>query len=366
MDRPQKQLARAAAKIRQALVRCRRGTDRCLPTDTWEELLKLAGRARLARQRGWDRALASVLESLAWTADSCRIELTALSDQWRKDSTRKPLAGEAEIFRDLLALRQEFDEVDCDLSEHEVWVTTDPIVLEGLALGRFEIRLNWQRLSDPLSYRVVALDPNRAAKDEQVTHPHVRDEGLCAGDGATAIRAALGDGRIGDFFLIVARVLSTYSRGSAFVELDDWDEVSCCSNCDASCSDDERYSCDDCGASLCSECTIACPACGYDHCSQCISSCPQCNEEFCTSCLKTCQQCQVSVCPNCLQEDGLCQACFDKQQPAEDQDGVAIQTSDQQAPALAGAAFQSHGVGQTAVSPRPRDERGRWVRRHAA
>ena len=65
-------------------------------------------------------------------------------------------------------------------------------------------------------YRVVALDPHPAGSDESVTHPHVRDEQLCAGDAAAAIRSALAGGRICDFFLLVRSVLDRIQPRLAF------------------------------------------------------------------------------------------------------------------------------------------------------
>ena len=75
--------------------------------------------------------------------------------------------------------------------ETEFWVTTEPIELEGIALGRFEIRFNWLTVADERPYRVVALDPNPASRSADTTHPHVQYERLCEGDGARAIHQAL-------------------------------------------------------------------------------------------------------------------------------------------------------------------------------
>ena len=82
-------------------------------------------------------------------------------------------------------------------------------------LGPFEIRLDWGSLSDPNPYSVVALDPNSAASNDEVTHPHVKDEHLCEGEGHSAIRAALAECRLLDFFMLVSQVLHTYGQGSA-------------------------------------------------------------------------------------------------------------------------------------------------------
>ena len=167
----------------------------------------------------------------------------------------------SDIYRDILALDDEFEEVEIDLDEHELSVTTDRIVLEDIDLGPFEIRLDWQRLGASSAYRVVALDPNPAARSDDVTHPHVQDEQLCEGEGRAAIRAALAEGRLYDFFLLVSQLLHTYGRGSAYVELDDWDGVPC-DDCGGSVDEDDRYYCQRCGATLCGSCSVTCQGCG--------------------------------------------------------------------------------------------------------
>ena len=109
----------------------------------------------------------------------------------------------------------------------EISITTDPIVLDDTHLGPFQVRLDWNRLGSHQPYRVVALDPHPAAANEAVTHPHVQEEHLCEGEGRAGIESALNTGRLCDFFLIVSRLLGTYARGSAFVELDDWEGIRC-------------------------------------------------------------------------------------------------------------------------------------------
>ena len=110
-------------------------------------------------------------------------------------------------------MADEFEAVDIDLGEHELSVTTDRIVLEGINLGSFKIRLDWHLLGFSSAYRVMALDPNPAAKNEDITHPHVQDGNLCEGEGRSAVQAALEECRLYDFFLLVSRLLHTYGRG---------------------------------------------------------------------------------------------------------------------------------------------------------
>ena len=63
-------------------------------------------------------------------------------------------------------------------------VFTDPIVLEETFLGDFEIRLEIEKLAelrDSSAFQIIAVDPHPAATNDNVTHPHVSEEYLCAG-----------------------------------------------------------------------------------------------------------------------------------------------------------------------------------------
>jgi hypothetical protein len=125
-----------------------------------------------------------------------------------------------------MTLYDEFENVEIDLKKHEISVTTEPITLEGIFLGPFQIQLVWEKLGNSSPYSIKALDPHPAEANEDVTHPHVQDESLCEGEGRMAIQNSLREGRLGDFFLLVAQVLRTYGKGSAYIELNDWDSPS--------------------------------------------------------------------------------------------------------------------------------------------
>ena len=68
---------------------------------------------------------------------------------------------------------------------------TGPIELEEIYLGSFRIELHWDQIDRQRAYEVIATDPNPPDGDDRVTHPHVRDQVLCEGEGATSIKAAL-------------------------------------------------------------------------------------------------------------------------------------------------------------------------------
>ena len=148
----------------------------------------------------------------------------------------------------------------------------------------------------------MALDPNPAATNEAVTHPHVNDETVCEGDGQARIRRALGEGRLFDFFVMVDRILHTYAPGRAFVELDQWYGRSC-HDCGYSMDEDEPLHlrrvrrADLPGLLQLLYRTVtesAAPAAE--------TSCARCDDICCTDCLTTCQICRKRVCSDCLHE----------------------------------------------------------------
>ena len=122
---------------------------------------------------------------------------------------------------------QEFPEVSIDKAEQTLSVLTEPIDLQGTHLGPFRIVLRWNRLRQRRSYDVEASEPNPAQGEEEITHPHVQGRQLCEGEGAICIKAALSQGRIFDFFLLVKQILETYNPSSAYISLDRWNGVAC-------------------------------------------------------------------------------------------------------------------------------------------
>ena len=118
------------------------------------------------------------------------------------DSGENKLPKPAVIFADLMQIEDEFGELTFDLKAKTVSVMTDPIVLNDIPLGSFEIRLSISEMSKLYTespYKVIALEPNPAGSDSCVTHPHVSSEKLCEGDGHVAIRKAIEQGRLCDF-----------------------------------------------------------------------------------------------------------------------------------------------------------------------
>ncbi len=248
----------------------------------------------------------------------CHRDLETALRTVEAQSTPRVLPTPSEIYRDILAFHAEFDEVEIGFDAHELCVTTDAIVLSDIDLGRFDIRLDWQRMGGPHPYRVVARDPNPSAAKSDVPHPHVQDETLCEGEGRAAIQAALAQCRLYDFMLLVSQVLHTYARGSAYVEMDNWSGVTC-DDCGTVISPDDSYCCQRCGSELCDDCRQLCAACEESHCSGCLSSCPECEMDFCRGCMDVCPGCSRKICGSCL-EDGFCPSCQAEQSQEGEED----------------------------------------------
>ena len=85
------------------------------------------------------------------------------------------------LYEELKNLWNEFVSVEINLEKYVIAVETDPIVLEELYLGTFRIELNVRKLQDlhrDSPYYCIAQEPNPAATNNAVTHPHVSDEKL--------------------------------------------------------------------------------------------------------------------------------------------------------------------------------------------
>jgi hypothetical protein len=174
----------------------------------WNQVQQLQRQIALAYRRGWQGAAKRLHEDLVCAMQSCRRDLDSTLYALRDSVAPRSPSSASDIYRDILALEDEFEQVDIELRKHELSLTTDRIVLEDIHLGDFQIRLDWHCLDGPAAYRVVALDPHPAAKNDSVTHPHVQDEHLCEGEGRAAIRAALAEGRVYDSIELLDQVPS--------------------------------------------------------------------------------------------------------------------------------------------------------------
>jgi hypothetical protein len=291
---------------------------------------RAAGRLDKARGRGWLLVLPrlgdEVLGALKTFADT--------AEQVRSLLERPVPAppGLVSLAAELRQLEAEFGEANIDWKGKALTAATEPITLRGVALGAFAIRLRWDRLEQDGAARcfeIVALNPNPAGSDERVTHPHVKDNTLCAGEAAAPLHQALAGGRLADAFCLVRAVLTTYNPGSPHVPLSDW-AGGACHDCGCLPGDD-RCACPVCGHDFCADCTRQCDHCEAVRCTDCMGRCAVCESyccagcsttaaasgrECCQDCVRSCQACRAAVAADELAEGtSLCAVCAAKGQP---------------------------------------------------
>ena len=272
-----------------------------------------------------------------------------------------------DIFGELVQVDEEFGNLGYDRDGKFLSVVTEPIDLEGIHLGEFEIRLHIQSLSDVsynTLYTIVALDPNPAASNECVTHPHVSDERLCPGDAGAAIQTALASGRICDFFMLVNSVLTHYNADSPYVSLDNWNGVSCY-ECGYVMADDDTRWCNACENNFCGECASYCICCQETYCLNCLAECAACQEQVCPSCMKRCPTCGRQICEICL-EDNRCPCIEESEEDDDEHDenpssesgevqpvaaSAGTENTEGPVPATTSSAVHADSVGEAAVLP---------------
>ena len=350
MNTKQRLTLRAAQAIREAIV-CRITQDQywTLPEPAWNDCNRLARLIGNAKWRGWADARRTLEQQLTRSVAECIDELVQVRTRLEDWHRLANVPSERDIFADLLALNTEFDEVQIDIPNTTVAVETDRIVLRKIDLGPFRIALDWSNLSRHRPYQVIAQDPNPAASSSETTHPHVRDSYLCEGDGRCAIRNALQQGRLLDFFVLVRQVLETYSPDTAYVKLTDWDGRNC-SDCGRLVGDDDCHCCERCGDEVCSECATSCTDCFEHFCSYHAGTCGSCDKPFCNRCLAACQACGGKFCKECLDEK-KCPTCRQRDEDVceSEDDADEPDASDADDADDAGGSFHPVRLGQAAV-----------------
>jgi hypothetical protein len=312
LDAKRRLLLRAAERIRGCLHQAQiQSVEVELPVHHWIECETALRRIRLAQSRGWHHAAAALTEALRYPLCQCLERLNDLCNRSLSGRPSETVAAVPDIFADLEALLDEFDDLSIDLPEAVLSVTTAPIVLDNVLLGRFQVRLHWGWIGRAHPYEVLALEPNRACSSESTTHPHIVDERLCEGDGKMPIARALHQGRLLDFFQIVNRVLNTYNPSSAYVALSDW-EGRGCSDCGEIVGPDDERTCSMCEGTLCGNCALTCERCEAPCCYECSRRCDSCGHDLCRGCAHKCEDCHRLFCEPCLSECDLCPECQEK------------------------------------------------------
>lgn len=301
---PSRQRLRTAMVLQQHYQRSQRSVSLAtLPS--LDAIHKHRDRLIWARQRQLPVAAQYSSEALQHCIRAVTHQLNEQFEQLRKPVRQAPSL--AQLYAEIASLEDEFERVEIDLRNRQLAVTTERIVLEEIDLGPFEIRLQLNRLSETSPYTVTAVDSHESSSGHP--HPHISGTSLCEGDGHQAIAAALGNGLIGEFFVLVRQILRTYNEASAYRKLDEWHGVDCAA-CDDTVSSEDVYCCDSCHCSLCSDCEYRCETCHSSTCYDCSQTCEGCDDRFCRTCTEPCADCRERFCENCLTA-GRCTSCYE-------------------------------------------------------
>jgi hypothetical protein len=167
-----KLLLRTAERIRGCMHQAQSQTAEIqLPDHYWDECRALSQRVRLARSRGWHNAAAALAESLRYPLCQCLEQLNDLCNRWISGRPTESIAAVRDVFADLEALLDEFDDLSFDLSEAVLSVTTAPIVLEDILLGRFQEKAHERPLPDlePAAQEAAAASAAAARESAEET-----------------------------------------------------------------------------------------------------------------------------------------------------------------------------------------------------
>jgi hypothetical protein len=325
-----KNLIRIATRIQEALMKLKKNRY----MELLRQLASFAGQLQdvttQSRKMG-----ASLVHGWFSAADRCCSRVSRLlSDISYSASRIRPLTeGPREenpklstLVNELNQIKKEFGGIELNTAENYISVETESIELEGVYLGPFKIQLELDRLSELYKsppYFVIALDQHPAATSEEVTHPHVSNEQLCEGDGSVAIRAALEQGRLSDFFTMARSILNTYNPDSPYISLYDWDGEPCY-ECGYIMGSDNSYYCSFCDRAFCEECTTCCRSCDETVCLGCAAKCEVCEEPVCPRCARVrCIKCKIVCCESCIDED-LCLDCQKESEVSNEEQGNQI------------------------------------------
>ena len=113
-----------------------------LPMSTWQHCEVVSRKLRKASRRGWLLAAERLRRDLRQSLGFLRSDLLAVDSQLEPPANSQRRVSTSDIYADLMALHNEFEEVSFDCRGHTLSVTTEPIELEGVYLGPFEIRLD--------------------------------------------------------------------------------------------------------------------------------------------------------------------------------------------------------------------------------
>lgn len=269
----------------------------------------------LAVNRGWWLAAGKCLQQLR----NCHGSLTSFagyasrfSGQARKQAVRAKINA-TDLKEEIAGVFKAWpDSAEVNHKESYLAVTTGPITLFKVPLGRFKVKWDW--LSNSMS--AEALEPHPCYSKPHITHPHVSEGGLCMGTAENAYCSALNDYRLVDAFDLVLAMLHHYGK-SPFWRLEEWYKPRPrCGNCQAYDEQDQMSLCPcGCGRYVCQKgCGKECSGCQMRFFASHGFACRHCLKPACLKCRTMCGTCHLTGCQTCLTaEEGrsgfTCPAC---------------------------------------------------------
>ena len=295
-----------------------------------------------AIDRKWYKAAEKIRSRISRNLSEFSYSLDQFRTTVNTDDTELPKL--TDIIAELSQIEQEFGSFSFDRVEKAISIVTESITLEDIVLGPFEIKLflnNIDKIVAGSPYKIIAINPNPAGTNSDVTHPHVSCEQLCEGDGHIPIQKSIQHGRLCDFFTIIVQILQTYNPDSPYVSIYEWEGVPC-HDCGCTVTEDNCYYCEDCEYDYCSECSSYCQICETTICLGCSYECPICQDHACSHhCTAVCEECEETLCKNCINEDGLCNNCQEQRKEQEDEEQQTIPTTEPE--------IHSDSLGKTAL-----------------
>ncbi len=299
------------------------GTRHDLPTYlleySWNNIQRLRRQINLARQHKWYGAAMQLTKDLAGTLDDCRRELENASRTLQSSTTQRHVCSISDVYRDIVALYDEFEEVKINLDEHTLSATTDRIVLEDIRLGRFEVKLDWQRLETlmppivswpwiPTRLPKVTTSPIRMFRTSSFVRVKV---GQPFGPPWPSAACTISSCWFRNCSTIMAKAVPTWSCPIGTASL-------------AAIAAALRMKMIAASANTATRCfavIVRCPVSIVGKTAAPVVSARVLlvASEHCSSCLTTCSACHKRFCDDCM-EAGLCRSCHEKQRNEETHD----------------------------------------------
>jgi hypothetical protein len=311
---------KTAISIRDALIKLRR--NRLIENQqrikkfitNFNNLNNEADRLGIALSMNWHLAADTVCGGIDRILTELNYTLTRSRDLLQPEKMDIPSLRT--VIGELRQLEADLGGYKYNNGDNTISVTTEPITLQDIPLGPFQIILYLNKLSrlyTEICYEVIALNPNPAGKDSAVTHPHVSNNQVCEGEGAVSIKKALKQGRLTDFFSMIESILKVYNPDSPYVAIDEWSGEACY-DCGFIMNEEQGYYCEFCDRNFCDQCVIYCSCCEQMvACYECSIDCNYCDNRICPDCQIQCIDCGEIFCRNCIEND-LCPDCLKERQ----------------------------------------------------